>query len=188
MIEVQDHLSGCLVCSEEYRAFREVVVLLRTMAVRDSGPVFEDRIRQTIDAERVFSPGSLNVAAVLTPQRVRRLASAVALSCVGILTVALRLGSATLQTATARGSFGSQALSLSFQTRFPGTILTGVAAADLPGNLAATIPGPPSHTGSMSHQQSPSRFLSPLDNWDGPFMAPAGGYTQSNVSFTAYTH
>lgn len=87
MLDIRRHLDVCRSCAEEYMVQRQVKTLLGSVGVKEPGHNFEARLRSQIDAERRAGL-SLSMPAFSLTNRGRRLAYAMALSCVSILSLA----------------------------------------------------------------------------------------------------
>lgn len=102
MLEIQEHLGGCRSCAGEFLMIREAKTLLRSLPIRTPSASFEREIRRQalLDPSRIpllVSPSSWS-----PPPRGRRLATALALSCVGIFVVAAPFGSGTVELTASR--------------------------------------------------------------------------------------
>jgi len=89
MLEVRRHLDNCPSCSREHLAQRQVKIMLRTVAMKKPGTMFEARLYSQIATERQST--ALAVAFptfTMMNGRGRRMAYAVALSCVTVLSLA----------------------------------------------------------------------------------------------------
>lgn len=112
MLEMQRHLEHCGSCAAEYQAALEIKVLLRSLSSREPVGSLEARIAQRLDQEE--RPGAWIISAlpalivsppaapVRLPQRGRRLAAALALSCVGLFTIAAPFAPTTADIAAQR--------------------------------------------------------------------------------------
>jgi len=150
MLEVQEHLDRCTSCSEEYLVIRQVKSMLRAMPMRDAGPALERSVRDRISDEQTMpfpvlafagnhAPSSLTGFA--TPQRGRRLAFALALSCLGILSVAAQLGSAENTPRRFAGAGAAGLFSMTSDALFAQSVAIDKPMASIPvvacGNLAS---------------------------------------------------
>jgi hypothetical protein len=89
MFEVQTHLANCAYCAEEYRVLQQMKLVLRSLSTQRPVTPLETRIVTSLNRE--FS-GQRTTQIIMQisyrPQRGRRLVTALALSCVGILVAA----------------------------------------------------------------------------------------------------
>lgn len=106
MLEMQQHLAECRHCAEEYLSARQIKLLLRSLSLPDTESSLERRILTRLAQEERRSesflpalpprsalpaiwlaPPSLQIP-LPAPSRGQRLAAALALSCLAVLTVA----------------------------------------------------------------------------------------------------
>jgi hypothetical protein len=87
MLEIQQHLHDCPECVREYYTLRQVKVLVRALHEQTPCPTLSTRITAHLDQE-LISPRRDFAFNWQRPQRGRRLATALALSCIGILIAA----------------------------------------------------------------------------------------------------
>lgn len=111
MLAMQEHLHRCQPCTQEYCQVREVRILLRSLSSVDPAKPVETQIAYRVaQAERerasVLWPScwphnyAFAMEAPLPPQRGRRLAGALALSCIGLLALAVPFAPSTGDAAT----------------------------------------------------------------------------------------
>ena len=87
MLEVRRHLDNCPSCSREYLAQRQVKIMLRTVAMKKPVVMFEARLYSQIATERQSSALAIAFPTFMNG-RGRRMAYAMALSCVTVLSLA----------------------------------------------------------------------------------------------------
>ena len=88
MLDVRQHLDTCAHCSRECLAQRQVKIMLRTVAMKRPGVTFETRLYSQISVERQSSVLAISFPTVSMHGRGRRMAYALALSCVTVLSLA----------------------------------------------------------------------------------------------------
>jgi len=96
MLAMQQHLGSCAACAKEYRQVREVRLLLRSLSMVAPGQPLETRITHQLAANTgprwKFAAGAAPLwsvpETVSRPQRGRKLAGALALSCLALLMLA----------------------------------------------------------------------------------------------------
>lgn len=116
MLALQKHLSGCAACAAEHDEVHQVRVLLRSLtAIRPAQRMENQIARRVADAEQDASAPFWEQAAthkivgpaawrpLTRPQRGRRLAGALALSCVGLLVLAAPFAPTTADVASTAG-------------------------------------------------------------------------------------
>ena len=96
MLEVAQHMDHCPGCREEYHVIKEVKVLLRAVSRPQPGGLLEHEIRKRIATEEAISQINLCLSFSVRPQRAKRMATAMALSCISVLVVAAPFGAGTL--------------------------------------------------------------------------------------------
>lgn len=96
MLEVAQHMERCSACREEYHVIQEVKVLLRAVSRPQPTSALEYEIRKRIATEEAISQINLCLSFSVRPQRAKRLATAMALSCISVLAVAAPFGAGTL--------------------------------------------------------------------------------------------
>ena len=184
MLALQDHFAGCISCERERRSIREVKALLRGLrepkAPRDFSDAVALRITQTETEAYHWRILSLSVLPVMRPasppkpQRGRRLASALAISCMTVLSFALPFGPEARD--AARSSlFGSGA---AFNAPAPtDTLLSG----RVPERVTLMPTGDLSHFTPTEASASPAGALT-LTGMDSP-PAPGLGMTTRDAPF-----
>jgi len=96
MLEVAQHMDRCPGCRDEYHVIQEVKVLLRAVSRPQPAGSLEHEIRKRIATEEALSQINVCLSFSLRPQRAKRLATAMALSCISVLAVAAPFGAGTL--------------------------------------------------------------------------------------------
>lgn len=102
MLEIQEHLGGCRSCAGEFLMIREAKTLLRSLPIRTPSASFEREIRRQALLDPLRFPLLVSPSSWSPPPRGRRLATALALSCVGIFVVAAPFGSGTVELTASR--------------------------------------------------------------------------------------
>ncbi len=179
MLALQDHFAGCLSCEREMQSIRQVKALLRGLreprTPRDFSSAIALRLTQSeagAHGWRVLSlPVPLGLPTPISlakPQRGRRLASALAISCLTVLSFALPFGPEARD--AARSSlFGSGSGSAAFAVPAPTDVLlsgrvperiTLMPAGDIsrfsPAEAAAPQPAGPLMLTGMDTPPAPS--------------------------------
>jgi hypothetical protein len=184
MLEVRDHLDGCHSCTQEYLAIRQAKILLRTVSLKDPGPLFEERVTSRIASDRPALLPTL-FPTFWHPNRGRRLAYAMALSFVGVLSVAARFGSETMGAMASRPSVNSQIAGLAgFDNRAPGIMssLSGMGLAAAPS--AISVEPSPAAVWNDARRPPASAYQAGYDLWNA---GSVGGYGSGNVSLAGYS-
>ncbi|MCW3059734.1 MAG: hypothetical protein JWQ02_1555 [Capsulimonas sp.] len=96
MLEVAQHMDRCAGCRDEYRVIQEVKALLRAVSRPQPAGALEYEIRKRIATEEAISQINLCLSFSVRPQRAKRIATAMALSCISVLAVAAPFGAGTL--------------------------------------------------------------------------------------------
>ena len=96
MLDVAHHMDQCPGCRDEYRVIQEVKLLLRAVSRPQPIGSLEREIQKRIATEEAISQINLCLSFSVRPQRAKRIATAMALSCFSVLVVAAPFGAGTL--------------------------------------------------------------------------------------------
>ncbi len=109
LLALQDHLAVCASCDRERQSLRQVKLLLRGLSQPRVPPGFSRNFSETI-ALRLEQPGSgpsRQVLCLPRPQRGRRLATALALSCLTMVSLAAPFAPEAHEALRASAAFAS---------------------------------------------------------------------------------
>jgi hypothetical protein len=176
MLEVKRHLDGCRTCMEEYMMLRQVKILLRSVSMKEPGPLFEARIQAQLAAERQGYGLSLPLPAINFNNRGRRLAYAMALSCVGILSLAH-----ATSTKTALSDVPMRPV---LDAQIPTAILTDLEGENI--TTAFRVPAHPPVQNTFITARPDMMRAHRSYNFIGGFSSPMSVYSSSAVSFAGY--
>jgi hypothetical protein len=97
MLEVQGHIENCRSCRNEFMIAREAKLLLRALPQRSAHVTLERCIQISVSYDQSRSAGyAYSHSSSNAPPRGRRLATALAMSCLTIFVVAAPFGSGTV--------------------------------------------------------------------------------------------
>jgi len=174
MLEIQAHLDTCSECAQEFQLVRQVRAVLRSMSARNPGIAMEARLLSRIAQESEQGTNRSFVTVTPRAQRTRRLASALALSCLGFFSAAPLFAPPSSQMATSRTSVAGNFMSGPFIPQPSQTILqpTGV----VPSKISSFLFGPSLSAMSISHDRSAMR----TDNYGRLSVMPLQQYSSTN--------
>lgn len=181
MLEVRRHLDSCRSCSEEYMMLRQVKILLRSVSMKEPGPFFEARLRAQIEAERQAATIPISLPAFNLNHRSRRLAYAMALSCVSILSLAHA-------TSTKMAMTDAPVRPILLDAHMPNAILTDLEGESI--TTAFRVPAnPPVQNPFYSHPHPEFFHQRRAYDFVGSFAQPVNVYSNSAVTLAGYpTH
>jgi len=179
MLEVRSHLDSCRSCAHEYMMQRQVKILLRSAAMKNPGLYFEARLRSQLAAERQAARLSLSMPAFSLTNRGRRMAYAMAFSCVSIFSLA--------HATSSHMAISSMAIRPALDAQAPPAILT-----DLQGENITTAFRERSNTPVQSGFFAFPRREHPIHrsfNFVPSFSMPVVAFPSSSVTLAGYpTH
>ena len=213
MLEVQDHLSACPSCAEEYALLRQVRLLLGSLKVHQPSETAQCRLMQLLDeslkaqsgADKHFVIGqfttmttfvfsrSTNAARqqAIAAQRSRRMAAAAAISAFGMLVIASPFGTEVSNlSARALGDHSHSTASMLQMVSIPGETPVNLSAVTVspaasPSAIMYVNQAPASNNYSApQHTSSKSEIYSQQPNFGSFVMYQRP--SSSNITFASF--